>query len=248
MRSSREASGWPWLPRSMSLRSVYLFEPPVTNDRIQIGGEEHRHLVVARAEPGEIIEIFDGNGKVWTAVVETAGKRETVARVKESRTVPRDRLDLILGLALIRMPAFELALEKAVEVGVTRIVPFTADRSNLAPGRRHDRWMRILIEAAKQSKRYYFPSLDDAVAFEQVLAFPAASKIMFAERDGGPLKSALEGSPVLCLVGPEGGWTDRELSAARDSGFHAVSLGAAILKAETAAIVGASLIRYELGK
>ena len=81
-----------------------------------------------------------------------------------------------------------------------------------------------------------------------VLSIAAASKIIFAERDGSPLESALTGSPVLYLVGPEGGWTERELSAASEKGFHAVSLGATILKSETAAIVGGSLIRYELGK
>ena len=69
---------------------------------------------------------------------------------------------------------------------------------------------------------------------------------MFAEREGGSLKSALTGSPVLYLIGPEGGWTDEELAQAQKGGFIPVSLGDAILKAETAAMVGASLIRYEL--
>jgi 16S rRNA (uracil1498-N3)-methyltransferase len=135
-----------------------------------------------------------------------------------------------------------------VDIGVARIAPFMADRSNAGPRKRHDRWLRIVIEAAKQSKQFYLPALDPLASFAEVLSIPAASKIMFAERDGGPLKSALAGSPALCLVGPEGGWTDRELAAAREKGFHLVSLGAAILKAETAAIVGASLIRYELGR
>ena len=175
------------------------------------------------------------------------GKRETVARIAEARTVDREP-EVILALAMIRIAAFEFAIEKAVEVGVTRIVPFTAARSNVAPGNRHDRWMRIVIEAAKQSKRYYLPALDSPMTLEQVLSIPAASKIMFAEREAGPLKSALAGLPVLYLIGPEGGWSDRELSTACNSGFHTVSLGAAILKAETAAIVGAALIRYELGK
>jgi 16S rRNA (uracil1498-N3)-methyltransferase len=231
----------------MSLRSVYLSEPLIENNRIRIGGDEHRHLGVARAELDEVIEIFDGKGSVWTAAVESVGKRETVAVVKESRRAARDPVELILGLAMIRIAAFEFAIEKAVEVGVTRIVPFTAARSNLAPGNRHDRWLRILIEAAKQSKRYYVPALDAPVTFDQVILIPATSKIMFAEHDGGSLKSALAGLPVLYLVGPEGGWTDKESSAARGNGFHAVSLGEGILKAETAAIVGASLIRYELG-
>lgn len=232
----------------MAIRSVYLPKLQIENHRARIDGDEHRHLAVARVGPAETIEIFDGKGGVWRAVVETAGKRGIVARVIESRTAEPDPVELILALAMIRTGALELALEKSVETGVTRIVPFMAERSNALPGGRHERWMRILIEAAKQSKRYYLPLLDQPATFDQVLALPAASKIMFAERAGGSLKSALAGSPVLYLIGPEGGWTDRELLRASDSGFHAVSLGAAILKAETAAIVGTALIRYELGR
>jgi 16S rRNA (uracil1498-N3)-methyltransferase len=213
---------------------------------MSIGGEEHRHLMVSRAEVGETIEIFDGKENVWTAVVESIGKRETLARITESRKAKADPIEIILGLAVIRVGAFELALEKAVEVGVSRIVPFAANRSNPVPGNRHDRWLRILIEAAKQSKRYYVPVLDLPRTFDETIAIPAASKIIFAERGGRPLGPALSGSPLLYLVGPEGGWTDAELSSARKAGFQAVSLGEGILKAETAAIVGGALIRYEM--
>ncbi len=231
----------------MSLKSVYLPVPSCQNDRIHITADEHRHLVVARAEKAELIEIFDGNGQVWTAAIESVNKRETVVLVKESHRVPQPSVELILAMAMIRIPAFELALEKVVEVGVNRIVPFTATRSNVVPGHRHDRWARILIEAAKQSKHYYLPSLSAPLSFAEVLSMPAASRVMFAEREGDALRPALGGSPVLYLIGPEGGWTGEELIEARQNGFHLVSLGAAILKAETAAIVGASLIRYELG-
>jgi 16S rRNA (uracil1498-N3)-methyltransferase len=232
----------------MALRSVYIPEPSFENNRIHITGEEHRHLMVARAHKDELVEVFDGKGTVWTVVVESSDKRATIATVKDSRTIPRDDLELILGLAMIRTAAFELALEKAVEVGVTRIVPFAATRSNAAAGNRHERWLRIIIEAAKQSKRYHVPALDTPRTLEEVLMIHAPSKILFAERNGGPLKSALSGSPVIYLIGPEGGWADTELAAARECGFHTVTLGAGILKAETAAIVGGSLIRYELGK
>jgi len=232
----------------MAVRSVYLPHPEIQDNRVRIDGEEHKHLIVARAQPNELVEVFDGKGAVWTVALESVGKRETIGQVTQSRNIPRDPLELILGLAMIRIAAFELALEKVVETGVTRIVPFTASRSNVPQGDRHERWFRILVEAAKQSKQYHLPILDPPTRFDQVLSIRSASKIMFAERDGGSLKSALAGSPVVYLVGPEGGWTDRELSAARDNGFHTVSLGAAILKAETAAIVGTSLIRYELGR
>jgi 16S rRNA (uracil1498-N3)-methyltransferase len=232
----------------MSLKSVYIPNPSFHDNRIQIRDEEHHHLVVGRAEKDELVEVFDGKGNVWTACVESVRKRETVAVLRESRQVPRPTIELILAQAMVRTAAFELVLEKAVEVGVTRIVPFVAARSNAPPGKRSDRWSRIVVEAAKQSKRYYLPTIDSLVKFDQVLSIPAATKIMFAERDGGPLKSALAGSPALYLIGPEGGWTDAEISAAREHGFHTVSLGAAILKAETAAIVGGALIRYEMGE
>jgi 16S rRNA (uracil1498-N3)-methyltransferase len=231
----------------MAVRSVYLPEPQIQNNCIRIDGDEHRHLVVARVELGEAVDIFDGKGTAWTAVVDSVGKRETLVQVTGRREISPEPVQLVLALAMIRMAAFELALEKVVEVGVSRIVPFTAERSNVAAGQRQDRWQRILVEAAKQSKQYYLPVLDPVKTFDEVISMPAASKILFAERDGGSLKSALAGSPVLYLVGPEGGWTDREITAARHRGFHAVSLGAAILKSETAAIVGTSLIRYELG-
>jgi len=230
----------------MAVRSVYVAAPQIDANRIFIEGDEHRHLSVTRIEPGETVEVVDGRGGIWTTAVVAASKRQTVLRVIEQRHVPPDPLELTLALAIIRPAAFELALEKAVEIGVTRIIPFMADRSNAEPGNRRKRWERILVEAAKQAKQYHLPELAPCCAFDQVLSIPAASKIMFAERDGGPLHSALAGPPVLCLVGPEGGWVEREISAARDSGFHAVSLGAAILKAETAAIVGISLVRYEL--
>ena len=232
----------------MSLKSVYIPEPSIQDDRIRTTGEEHHHLVVGRAEKDERIEVFDGKGNACTVRVESIAKRETAAVLKESKIISRPAVELILGMAMVRTAAFESALEKSVEIGVTRIVPFASARSNAAPGNRHDRWFRIVVEAAKQSKRYHLPALDAVGKFEQVLSIPASTKIMFAERDGGPLKSALASSPALYLIGPEGGWTDAEVAAARSHGFSAVSLGAGILKAETAAIVGGALIRYELEK
>jgi 16S rRNA (uracil1498-N3)-methyltransferase len=231
----------------MALKSVYLPDPTIEDGKIVVTDEEHRHLVVARAESGEHLAVFDGKGRVWDCVVTDVAKRQTSLRVETERVLPAPRVGLTLGLALIRTSPFELALEKAVEVGVTHIIPFLAGRSNVAKAERHERWQRIVIEAAKQSKHFHLPKLESPRAFEDLLTIPATSRIMLAERDGVPLKSALLGPPVLFLVGPEGGWTDVELRSAEGAGFKLVSLGSEILRAETAAIVGASLIRYELG-
>jgi 16S rRNA (uracil1498-N3)-methyltransferase len=230
----------------MALKSVYLPHPEPEGDRLRISGDEHHHLTVGRAAVGETVEVLNGQGGVWTTQVIAVGKKETVVRVVEKRYVERAGPDIILAMSLVKPSAFELALEKSVEVGVTRFIPVIAHRSNSTSSRRSDRWTRIGIEAAKQSKRYYLPAIEVPEKFEDVLNVPAATKIVFAERGGGPLKSALAGSPALCLIGPEGGWTDAELEGAQLKGFHLVGLGDTILRSETAAIVGTALLRYEL--
>jgi len=230
----------------MALKSVFLPHPELEGDRLRVSGDEHHHLSVARAEVGELVEVLDGQGGAWTSEVLAATRKETVLRVVEKRQIQRTGPEIILAMSLIKPSAFELALEKAVEVGVTRFIPMIAHRSNPTPGRRTDRWVRIGIEAAKQSKRYYLAVIDEPAKFEHILDISAATKIVFAERGGGPLKSALAGSPALYLIGPEGGWTDEELEAARLKDFNLVGLGDTILRSETAAIVGAALLRYEL--
>src|SRR5438093_13503167 len=100
----------------MSLRSVYWPAPSFQNDRIHITGDEHRHLFVARVEKSETLEIFNGNGSVWTAVVESVTKRETIADVRQSRHVSPPSLEMILAMSMIRVPAFELAMTHAVAV------------------------------------------------------------------------------------------------------------------------------------
>jgi 16S rRNA (uracil1498-N3)-methyltransferase len=232
----------------MSVKSIYLPNPAIENHLIHVRDDEHRHLSVARVQPGEELEVFDGAGNVWAAVVVRNERRETIVRVAAHRFTRRDPYELVLGLSLVQASAFELAIEKAVETGVHRIVPIVASRSNVRDARRSDRWQRIIIEASKQSKRYHIPIMVPAVSFEAILSFPASSRILFAERNGGPLQPALTGSPVLYLVGPEGGWTDAELDSAERRGFRLVGLGPTILRTETAAIVATALVRYELQK
>jgi 16S rRNA (uracil1498-N3)-methyltransferase len=230
----------------MAIKSVYISDPVVRDNLISIRDEEHRHLSVSRAFVGEEIEIFDGQGNVLSAKISALERRETQARVTGKRQVARDSHELILGLSLIRHSAFELALEKAVEAGVTRIIPFVAARSNTKDAGRTDRLQRIIVEAAKQSKRYHLPVLQETVSFGDIVKIEAPTKIVFSERNGSELKDVIRKSPVLYLIGPEGGWTDEELSAAQAHGFALVGLGNTILRADTAAIVGTALVRYEL--
>jgi len=232
----------------MAIKSVYIADLVVKDNVISIRDEEHRHLSVARAEVGEEIEIFDGRGEVLTAIIAVIERRETHAHITGKRHVTADAHELILGQSLIRHAAFEFALEKAVEAGVTRIIPLIAGRSNAKDVGRRERWHRIIVEAAKQSKRYYLPVLDEPRSFSKVLEVKAPTRIVFSEKNGSALKDAIKQSPVLYMIGPEGGWTDEELVFAQQRGFALVGLGATILKAETAAVVATALVRYELDR
>jgi len=232
----------------MAIKSVYIADLAVKDNLISIRDEEHRHLSVARAEVGEEIEIFDGRGEVLTAIIAVIERRETHAHITGKRHVTADAHELILGQSLIRHAAFEFALEKAVEAGVTRIIPVIAGRSNAKDVGRRERWHRIIVEAAKQSKRYYLPVLDEPRSFSKVLEVKAPTRIVFSEKNGSALKDAIKQSPVLYMIGPEGGWTDEELVFAQQRGFALVGLGATILKAETAAVVATALVRYELDR
>src|SRR5262245_11365066 len=109
----------------MALKSVYLAQLPSDADPIRITGDEHHHLVVARVQEGESVEILDGRGGICTAEVLRVDRRETLLRVVRKQQVEKSGPELILALALVKPSALELALEKVVEVGVTRIIPFT---------------------------------------------------------------------------------------------------------------------------
>lgn len=231
----------------MATKSVYVPDPIFDEDLLIVSGYEHHHLKVSRTHSNETVDVFDGKGHVWVGEVVSVERQKTRIRVINARNEPKPSIELILAQGLIKPTYFDWILEKAVEVGVTRIIPFQADRSNEG-GWKVERWHRIIVQAAKQSKHYYLPTLNEVTSFAETLQVSAQSKILFAEKDGNSLKSILCRAPVLYFIGPEGGWTQRELQNAESHGAKLVRLGAHIMRAETAAIVAAGLIQYELGE
>ena len=218
----------------------------------QIHGEEAHHLTrVLRVEPGQKYEI-SGNGGVYLAEIETARKDLVSFSVIEKLGSSEMPVRITVLAALIKFDRFEWLIEKATELGVESIVPFPAERSDKgldrAAEKRVERWRKIAREASEQSRRCRLPSIAEPVPFAGAITFQAGLRLALEEQAGStPILSTLPpdrvpGAGVALLVGPEGGWTDRERSAFTGEGWKPISLGATILRAETAAIAAVAII------
>lgn len=229
-------------------------------DRAHLAGESAEHLArVLRAEPGQLYELSDGCS-AWLARVDCvsssgrAGARVEFALV-EPLAAREPAVHVELLLAIVKFDRFEWAIEKASELGVAEIVPLDAARSDkslvAAAGKRIARWRKILVESAQQSRRLTVPLLHEPAKPAAAFARPSAPlRLLFSERPGAkPLRDLLvpPAQPrAVIAIGPEGGWTDQELSAARSAGFVDVSLGENILRTETAVAAALSIISFAL--
>jgi 16S rRNA (uracil1498-N3)-methyltransferase len=235
----------------------------VTGDTAALVGEHAAHLArVLRAEVGQEFDIATGEevrrGTITTISHDRVEFALGTKRYPRARSMPFAAPKITLALAIFKFDRMEWALEKCTEIGVARIIPVVARRSDAhlaaAAVKRHERWQRIVRQAAEQSRRAAPPEMAAPVklknlADEGVLA-PDALRVVLAEslagaeestRLGEILQSRLSEVEVALAVGPEGGWTDEELAWFRETGWVAASLGDNILRAETAAIVASAL-------
>ena len=219
------------------------FVEEVRNGRAVIGGDDAHHLVrVLRVEVGHTFEISDTK-RVWLARIDAARKSQVDFEVLEELSAGTPLPETILMLALVKFDRFEWAMEKATELGVTRVVPFQASRSDqgLLEGarKRVERWRRIAKEASEQSRRLCPPEVSDPVRFDSVLKQLANRRVLLDERAGAPgmlrvLENIASSESVALAIGPEGGWTDMERNQLEVAGWVGGSLGSTILRAETA--------------
>lgn len=227
------------------------FVPFVRAGRAELTGDEAHHLTrVLRVEEGHTYEISD-NERAYLAEVETARKNLVAFRVTGELPPAPEQVRIHLLLALIKFDRLESALEKATELGVTRITLVETTRSERglekAADKRLERWRRILLEASQQSRRERLPEIELPVPFHTAIDTEATRRYFLDEQPGTvPLLAALPerksvDDEIALLVGPEGGWTDSERAAAT-AHWQPVSVGPHILRAETAAMAGVALI------
>lgn len=227
------------------------FVDRIHNGPARISGQDAHHLTrVLRVEAGQKFELSD-NIAVYLAEVESA-RKDLVTFSIAGPIQPRPPALLSTLLAsLIRFERFEWMLEKATELGVARVIPIETERAaprlEHAARKRLERWQRIAREASEQSRRDRLPIIDAPKSFEDALATGVDYRYVLEETEAPALLGALPAvrraeDRVALLVGPEGGWTDRERPKIAAGGWNPVSLGSQILRAETAAIAGLAIL------
>jgi 16S rRNA (uracil1498-N3)-methyltransferase len=226
-------------------------------DRAVLTGDAAHHLGrVLRAEPGQLYELSDGTS-VRLGKIEFSGRDRVEFALLESIPARTSTLHKTLLLSVVKFDSFEWAIEKATELGVDRIVPLAASRSEkgllAAVGKRAERWKKIVFEASQQSRRVRLPTIEDvAVAKAGFAQQESEVKLLLSERaDARLLRQVLPDQTtdrVTVAIGPEGGWTEAEYNAAHDAGFQEASLGSLILRTETAVAACLAAVNYALEK
>lgn len=229
---------------------------------ILLSGEEHHHLrSVARLKSGDLVWLFDERGMEYLARVNYIGKDATRLSVIEEKHQPDPLVRITLAQALLKTKKMEFLLQKSTELGASVFLPVISERSVAKVdgkiGQKIERWTRIVRESAKQSGNTRVPTILLPRPFQEVLEDKEDDLQLFLNEKGGTylrdmllqgLRSKQKGkSPppsVRVLVGPEGGWTEKEEQDILRSGYTAISLGNQTLRAETAAISCLILINH----
>lgn len=240
----------------MSRRRFFI--PP---DRIQDGiavltpDQAHHLRDVLRLRAGDEIELFDGEGLSFCGKIECHGPEIHIGSLKKLDPPGERNSSFVLAAALIKPDRFEWMLQKGTELGVDQFLPletrFTTVRIQQPRlEARLERWQRILREASKQCRRQTVPRIQRPISWDAFLASPEhanCSRFMLHEKASNRPKPTLPMMDrVLLCVGPEGGWDTSEARAAEQAGFQLVSMGARILRAETAALAAVSIFQFLL--
>lgn len=216
----------------------------------------HHAREVLRLRAGTPVRLFDGAGREYDAVLDAVTRREVTAHVTGiAEPRPESPLHLVLALSALKGDRMELVVQKVTELGVSEVWPVVTARTDAAArpalaGARHERWEKVASAAAEQCGRAVVPLISPTLTFEAMLAAPFAGlRVLLAEAEGAHPLTAPPPAPrrVLLMVGPPGGFEDREVARARTQGFEVVSLGPRVLRSETAAIAAAAAVQLLYG-
>jgi 16S rRNA (uracil1498-N3)-methyltransferase len=228
----------------------FFYVPPegIAGDEVRFPPEEAKHIaVVLRHRVGDVVRAADGAGMAFEVTLVSVGRREVRGRILRSERGAGEPVSAVtLAAGVLKGDRFDWLVEKAVELGVSRIVPFLSQGSAVGSpsAAKTERWRKIALAAMKQSGRCVWPEVSETVPLEAVIRSTPNHELRVAAHAGPDcvtLRDAVRvvPSPVrrgVLVTGPEGGFFPGEIEALRRAGFAIVSLGPRRLRAETAAL------------
>lgn len=235
------------------------FVGAVSGDQAVVTGEDARHMALSlRMRPGEAVTVCDSAGNDYQCVIQRIDPQQVVLQVAQvSRSAGEPSVQITLYQALPKGDKMDWIVQKAVELGVGRIVPVLTRRCISRPDarsleRKVERWNRIAKEAAKQCGRGRSPQVEGLLELPQALEQIREDQlgIFFYENATQPLRPVLEErlkESVSLLVGSEGGFDPTEAALAQEQGLCCLSLGSRILRCETAPLAALAAILYQAG-
>lgn len=242
----------------------FLFNPDeVAESSVRLCAEESHHIArVLRLTTGVQVELFDGRGNLFLGEIEELGRNVRVRLISRQEVVHQKGPALWLFQADLKGKKMDFVVQKSTELGVERFFPFTCSRSQGRVGkerrsRKSERWQKLIEGACKQSMRLDLMSCEDELTMADVLSVADLSessgpRILFWEQEDEFTLSDIDWKQQFdsasIMLGPEGGFSEQEIGAARDLGWQTVSLGSQVLRAETATIAAISIVQHCLGK
>lgn len=234
----------------------------INNDVAIIEGDDVKHIYkVLRLETGDRVSINNCNGEEILGEIEEINKKQVVIKcLKKLELNNESSIEVYLFQGLPKSSKMDLIVQKATELGVKEITPIITERvvvkSELGEFKKLDRWNRIVLEACKQSKRSIIPRVNTPLELKELLGLLKDMDLVvvpYENQEGYGIKKLVNSidkdvvKKVAVIIGPEGGFEEREIDLLRELGAHIVTLGPRILRTETAGFTCVSLLMYELG-
>lgn len=243
------------------MRIPRVYTPQVLNmgQLLELEPAASKHLLtVLRLKPGAPLILFNGNGREFNARLEGAKKNHASVSTGAQRPARVESpLNITLAQGISRGERMDYTLQKAVELGVSHIVPVSTERSVVKldeknGSRKLAHWHNVVIGACEQSGRLLVPIIAEPITLGQFLTGAEADvtlKLLLDPAAETSLRMLARpvGQRLMLLVGPEGGLSDTERNAAQRAGFQGVSLGPRILRTETAGLVALSILQSQWG-
>jgi 16S rRNA (uracil1498-N3)-methyltransferase len=233
----------------------------ITEDTAIIEGDDVKHIYkVLRIETGDKVSINDCQGNEYLGDINEINKKQVIVNLLEKLPINNESpVNVHLYQGLPKSTKMDLIVQKATELGVKEITPVVTERvvvkSELSEFKKVDRWNRIALEACKQSKRSLLPVINTPIEFDELINNLTDMDLIvvpYENEDGYGIKNIVSDlnkniKNIAVVIGPEGGFEDREIEILRSINAHIVTLGPRILRTETAGFVCVAMLMYELG-